>query len=95
MERRQFNVLKHEILEILKDGSSHTSSQISSKVNSQKTNTCDAMLRLLDQGLVTREPLLQNRVGRPRFEYKVSPRGLGRLEYLKAQKARTPTGMLE
>jgi predicted transcriptional regulator len=84
MERKGFNVLKREVLEIMKDENSHTSPQIRSMIpGSQRTNVCDVLKRLYDNGLVKRERLPQTRPGRPTFEYVIHARGLGRLEYWK------------
>jgi DNA-binding PadR family transcriptional regulator len=84
MERKGFNVLKREVLEIMKDGKSHTSPQVRPMIlGSQRTNICDCLKRLYDNGLLEREKLPQTTPGRPTFQYIIHVRGLERLEYWK------------
>jgi DNA-binding PadR family transcriptional regulator len=84
MERKGFNVLKHEVLDVMKDGKSHTSPQVRSMVlGSQRTNICDCLKRLYDNGLLEREKLPQTTPGRPTFQYIIHARGLNRLAYWK------------
>jgi predicted transcriptional regulator len=86
MQSKGFNVLKRQILEIIKERRICTSVQIGSVVGSRRTNTCDCLKRLYDNGLVSREELPRpKRVGRPTFQYAIEPRGLDRLSYWNAQ----------
>ena len=76
--------MKHEVLDVMKDGKSHTSPQVRSMVlGSQRTNICDCLKRLYDNGLLERGKLPQTTPGRPTFQYIIHVRGLERLEYWK------------
>jgi len=89
MERKGFNVLKRQVLEIMVDGVKRASPQIGALIaGSRRTNTCDVLKRLYDNGLLERERLPQTKPGRPTFQYVIHARGLERLEYWKEKPRR-------
>ena len=81
MECRTYNQLKREILELLRYNESLTSEDVAEELDCDVHNAGMALLRLCRQQLVTREIVSHGIWGKPPFEYKITGRGLDRLDY--------------
>lgn len=87
MERRNFNILKQDVLVLLERKGQLTSDKIRLHVGGERTNICDCLYRLNRQKLVDRATLPREKPGRPRYAYTLSRRGQDRLGYWKSKQA--------
>ena len=81
MERKTWNQLKREILELLKGRVNITSRDVAMALNCDVHNSAMCLYRLFRQRLVTREPMPIGIWRKPPYQYNVTSRGLARLEY--------------
>lgn len=81
MPENKYNKLKKQILELLLNANGLTSHDLQIKIDARITNVCDCLLRLHQQGLVTRNPIISGHLGRPQFTYAINQRGKDRLSY--------------
>ena len=81
MERRIYNQLKREILELLTEWENVTSEDVAKDLNCDVHNARMGLLRLFRQQLVRREIVPIGIWSKPPFEYNITERGLDRLDY--------------
>ena len=84
MERRTYNQLKREILEIFLYSENVTSEDVAEDLNCDIHNARMCLLRLFRQQLVTREIVHLEPWGKPVFEYNITDKGFDRLIYYKS-----------
>jgi predicted transcriptional regulator len=84
MERRAWNKLKTEVLDLLKDILGATSKDVSANLEVSTSNAGMILHRLHKQKLADRrKPNIWKTWRKPPFHYSINERGLARLEYLR------------
>ena len=81
MERKKWNELKKQILELARNSKTVTSKDVATALNCEIHNAGMALNRMFKQRLLTKRTMTVTEWRKPLYQYSLTDRGLARLQY--------------